>query len=145
MAREGPASCQVTGAAPAFRTEGAVLRYVLKIVFLPALVLAQGSPQVPNGVDLLQLPLREFQAYVSGIYEVQVPLSEAMGAPQASCVDSSMNTNRLGKHGPLLLVAPVEKDPDAAGWRGRVPGADRAGAVPGGRVGIGGEVSNGLA
>ena len=72
-----------------------MLRYVLMIVFLPELVLAQGSPQVPNGVDLLQLPLGEFQAYVSGVYEGQVPLSEAMGAPQVACVDASMTRTDL--------------------------------------------------
>ena len=106
-----------------------MLRYVLLIVLFPALVLAQESPPVPNGVDLLRLPLGEFQAYVSGIYEGQVLLSEVCRCQH--------DTNRSGKHGPLRLVASVEKRPDATRRRGRVPGADRAGAVPGGPVGFG--------
>ena len=72
-----------------------MLRYTLLALILPALVLAAEPPPVPKGVDLLRLPLGEFRSYVSGIYEGQVLLVEAMGAPQVSCVDASMTRTDL--------------------------------------------------
>ena len=98
VAREGPVPRIQAGlscALPAFRIGGSVLRCILLTLILPALVLAAESPPVPNGVDLLKLPYGEFQSYVSGIYEGQVLLSEAMGAPQVSCVDASMTRTDL--------------------------------------------------
>ena len=67
-----------------------MLRCVLLIAILPALVLAQAEPPVPNGHALVLLTLGEFQSYVSGIYEGQALLAEALGVPQAICIDPTM-------------------------------------------------------
>ena len=67
-----------------------MLRYVLLIAILLALVPAQAEPPVPNGHALVLLTPGEFQSYVSGIYEGQALLAEALGVPQAICVDPTM-------------------------------------------------------
>ena len=63
------------------------MRCVLLAVILPVLALAQEAPPAPNGRALLDLPLGEFQSYVSGIVEGQMVLANALKVPQAICID----------------------------------------------------------
>ena len=72
------------------------MRFLL-ILFLPALVATAEIPRSQTGFDLFRLPLGEFQSYVSGIYEGQLILAEAAGAPRASCVDDRMTRAELAR------------------------------------------------
>ena len=63
------------------------MRYPMLAVLLPALVLAQEVPALPNGHALFGLPPGEFQSYVSGIFEGHLVLALALKAPQLVCVD----------------------------------------------------------
>lgn len=72
------------------------MRYVL-IVLLPSLAMAAEAPAIASGRALLALPLSQFQAYVSGIYEGQGLLAAALKAPQIICVDPMMNRRELAR------------------------------------------------
>ena len=76
-------------------TRYAAVLSLVALVFLPALVLAQDAPPAPNGHALLRLPPGEFQAYVSGLVEGQELLAEALGGPQAICVDPTMTRDHV--------------------------------------------------
>ena len=73
------------------------MRYAMLIVLLPALVLAQEAPAVPNGHALFELPPGEFQSYVSGIYEGHLVLALALQVPQIICVDPMLPRTDLAR------------------------------------------------
>ena len=84
------------------------MRYVILIVLLPALVLAQEVPGLPNGHALFDLPLGEFQSYVSGIYEGHLVLALASKAPQLVCVDPMLTRTGLS----LIVLDGISLLPD---------------------------------
>ena len=88
-------------------------RAILCAVFLavaPALVLAQKSTPGPSVRGLLDLSPREFQAYVSGVYEGQAMLAAALKVPQIICVDPMMNRRELA----LIVRGGISRLPDRA-------------------------------
>ena len=76
---------------------GDIVRYALFVVLLPALVMAQEAPPVPNGHALFQLSPNEFQMYVSGIYEGHLVLALALKVPQIICVDPMLTRMDLAR------------------------------------------------
>ena len=60
------------------------------------------TPPVPTGHDLYGLPVAEFQAYVSGVYDGQAALVNAMGIQPIICLDSRMTRSDLAR---LVLYA----------------------------------------
>ena len=88
-------------------------RAVLWAVFLavaPAFVLAQESTPGPSARGLLDLSPREFQAYVSGVYEGQAMLAAVLKVPRIICVDPMMNRRELA----LIVRGGISRLPDRA-------------------------------
>ena len=72
------------------------------IVPLAALGDQRTRPPVPTGHDLYRLPVAEFQAYVSGVYDGQAALVDAIGMQPIICLDSHMTRSDLAR---LVLYA----------------------------------------
>lgn len=75
---------------------------LMLIVPLAALGDQRPTPPVPTGHDLYRLPVAEFQAYVSGVYDGQAALVNAMGIRPIICLDSRMTRSDLAR---LVLYA----------------------------------------
>ena len=69
---------------------------------LAALGARHPAPPVPTGHDLYRLPVAEFQAYVSGVYDGQAALANALGMRPIICLDPRMTRSDLAR---LVLSA----------------------------------------
>ena len=75
---------------------------LMLIVPLATLGARHPTPPVPTGHDLYRLPVAEFQAYVSGVYDGQAALVEAIRIRPIICLDSHMTRSDLAR---LVLYA----------------------------------------
>ena len=74
------------------------LRYAsLLVLIAPLTPLGEQhpTPSVPSGYDLYTLPITEFQAYVSGVYDGQAALVNAIGIQPVVCLDAHMTRRDL--------------------------------------------------
>ena len=75
---------------------------LMLIVPLATLGDQRTRPPVPTGHDLYRLPVAEFQAYVSGVYDGQAALVDAIGIQPIICLHSHMTRSDLAR---LVLYA----------------------------------------
>ena len=66
------------------------------------------TPPVPTGHDLYRLPIAEFQAYVSGVYDGQAALVNALGIRPIICLHSHMTRSDLAR----LVLHALPRLPD---------------------------------
>ena len=89
------------------------LRYAsLLVLMVPLTPLGDQhpTPPVPTGYDLYRLPITEFQAYVSGVYDGQAALVNTIGIQPVVCLDAHMTRSDLAS---LVLYA-LPKLPEKA-------------------------------